>query len=380
MASFAQLAAGLELGQLESTDRGQPARRGEDPHVPNRSENSATVVGQVQISVLIPTYNDVHLLPETLDPLLRDPATGEIVVVVDGSDDGSFELLRGLAERDARVRPFHIENRGRPGARQFALEQARFETLLMLDADVIAEDGLVSGHAAWHENGARRLVAGYMPTTVPARRPGSFVLELYSKHYEIVCEDWDRDPDAIFNALWGGNISLPRAALEAAGGCDARAGVVYADDLEMGLRLRQVGLEPLFDRRLRAEHRVQRSVDGFLANHHKNGRDYVIVDRLHPEIVEFPKWRDSGAGGFLRRLARRPRGYTLVSNLGRALLWSAGRLRLWRLETRLGMLLGSVEMQRGMLEQHGSASPSAQVLERAQPVRGQPREPLIRAQ
>lgn len=334
----------------------------------------------MQISVLIPTYNDAHILPETLEPLLRDPATGEIVVVVDGSHDGSFDMLQQQSERDARVRPFHIENRGRPGARQFALEQARFDIVLMLDADVIAQDGLVSAHAAWHENGARRLVAGYMPTTVPARRPGSFVLELYSKHYEIVCQDWDRDPASILNALWGGNISLPRTALEAAGGCDARAGVVYADDLEMGLRLRRVGLEPIFDRRLRAEHRVQRSVDGFLANHHKNGRDYVIVDRLHPDIVEFPKWRDSGAGGVLRRAARRPRGYGLVSRVGRGLLWGAGRLRLWTFETRLGMLLGSVEMQRGMLEQRRSAPASAQVRERTQPVRGQAREPLVRAQ
>jgi glycosyltransferase involved in cell wall biosynthesis len=305
----------------------------------------------VAISVLIPTFNDVDTLPATLEPLLRDPATGEVVVVVDGSRDGSLQLLQGLAERDRRVRPFYIENRGRPGARQFALEQARFDTVLMLDADVIAQEGLVSGHAAWHANGAQRLVAGYMPTTVPRRRPGSVVLELYSKHYEMVCEDWDRDPHTIFNALWGGNVSLPRAALEAAGGCDAGAGVTYADDLEMGLRLRQVGLEPVFDRRLRAEHRVRRSVDGFLANHRKNGRDYVIVDRLHPGIVEFPKWRDSGAGGLLRWLARRPRGYPLVSTVGRGVLWAAGRLRLWTLEGRLGMLLGSVEMQRGMLEQ-----------------------------
>jgi glycosyltransferase involved in cell wall biosynthesis len=333
----------------------------------------------VQLSVLIPTFNDADLLPATLTPLLADPATGEIVVVVDGSEDGSFELLQRLAERDPRVRPFYIENRGRPGARQFALEQARLDTVLMLDADVIAHDGLVSGHAAWHETGPPRLVAGYMPTAVPPRRPGSFVLELYSKHYEIVCADWERDPRTIFDALWGGNVSLPRAALEAAGGCDARAGVVYADDLEMGLRLRRVGLEPTFDRRLRAEHRVQRSVDGFLANHHKNGRDYVIVDRLHPGIVEFPKWRDSGAGGRLRGLARRPRGYSVVSRLGRHALWGAGRLRLWRLEGRLGMLLGSVEMQRGMLEQSRRPRPSPQVLEGPEPVRSQAGAPLVRA-
>jgi glycosyltransferase involved in cell wall biosynthesis len=309
----------------------------------------------MQISVLIPTYNDVDVLPATLAPLLGDPAAGEIVVVVDGSDDGSFELLQGVAAREPRLRPFYIENQGRPGARQYALEQARGDVVLLLDADVIAQDGLVSGHAAHHEDGSRRLVAGYMPTSVPPRRPGSFVLELYAKHYEMVCDDWDRDPDSILKALWGGNVSLPRAALKDAGGCDGGVGVAYADDLELGLRMRTHGLEAVFDRRLRAEHRVERSVDGFLANHRKNGRDYTIVDRVHPGIVEFPKWRDAGPGGFLRRLARRPRGYAAISRPGRGALALAGALRLWTLETRLGMLLGSVEMQRGMQEQHGLA-------------------------
>src|ERR1700733_1038320 len=334
----------------------------------------------MQISVLIPTYNDVDLLPTTLAPLLRDPATGEIVVVVDVSDDGSCELLGDLAQSDARVRPFYIENRGRAGARQFALEQARFETVLMMDADVIAQDGLVSGHAAWHEPGSNRLVGGYMPTLPPGRPPGSFVLDLYSKHYETVCEDWDRDADSILKALWGGNISLPRAALEAAGGCDGRAGVVYTDDLELGLRLRGVGLEAVFDRNLRAEHRLQRGVDGFLTNHRKNGRDFVIVDQLHPGIVEFPRLRDSGVGGLLRRLARRPRGYALVSKLGRQLLSGAGRLGLWTLETRIGMLLGSVEVQCGMREQRRLPPSSPQVFEGSKPVGGQPRAPLVRAQ
>jgi glycosyltransferase involved in cell wall biosynthesis len=305
----------------------------------------------MEISVLIPTYNDEQVLPATLEPLLSDPAASEIVVVVDGSEDGSFELLQRVAARDPRVRPFYIENRGRPGARQFALEQAQFDHVLLLDADVIAHDRLVSAHAARHEREGGRLVAGYMPTTVPPRRPGSFVLELYAKHYEMVCDEWDRDPDSLLKALWGGNISLPRAALEAAGGCDGHAGVAYADDLELGLRLRAIGLEAVFDRRLRAEHRVERSVDGFLANHRKNGRDYVVVDQLHPGVVEFPQWRNSGAGGLLRRFARRPRGYGLVSRLGRSLLGLAGAARLWTLETRLGMLLGSVEMQRGMQEQ-----------------------------
>src|ERR1700727_434901 len=147
-----------------------------------------------QLSVLIPTYNDASLLPETLAPLLRDPATGEVLVVVDGSCDGSYKLLTDIARRDDRVRPFWIENRGHVGARQYGFEHARHDVLLMLDADVVASDGLVSGHAAWHERGA---------------------------------------------GLWMGNVSVGRRALLAAGGFDGGAGLRYCDDNELGLRLAQ---------------------------------------------------------------------------------------------------------------------------------------------
>jgi glycosyltransferase involved in cell wall biosynthesis len=83
----------------------------------------------MQLSVLIPTYNDAPLLAETIAPLLRDPATGEVIVVVDGSRDGSYELLLEMSRRDGRVRPLWIENRGRAGARQCALERAQHDVV-----------------------------------------------------------------------------------------------------------------------------------------------------------------------------------------------------------------------------------------------------------
>ena len=45
------------------------------------------------VSVVIPTFNRRPFLQATISPLLEDPATGESIVVVEGSYDGSIELL-----------------------------------------------------------------------------------------------------------------------------------------------------------------------------------------------------------------------------------------------------------------------------------------------
>ncbi|MBV9604671.1 MAG: glycosyltransferase [Solirubrobacterales bacterium] len=304
----------------------------------------------MQISVLIPTYNDGPLLSETLAPLLRDEATGEVVVVVDGSRDGSLELLLEIARNDDRVRPFWIENRGRAGARQFGLERVRYDVLLLLDADVVAGERLVSGHARHHADGRDRLVVGYMPPVVGPRRPGSFVVERYAHQYELAARSYEHDPSEILRRLWMGNVSVSRRALLAAGGCDAGAGIRYGEDMEMGLRLAaaEVEVEPVFDRTLLAEHRFEQTVGGFVQTSRIFGEDLVTLERLHPGQARFPVWRKRGVGAAVARFATRRRGYRALRVVTLLSLTVAGRLHLWPVERRVAALLDRLEVQRGI--------------------------------
>lgn len=304
----------------------------------------------MQLSVLIPTYNDGAILPETLAPLLADEATGEIVVVVDGAHDGAFEMLREMASHDGRVRPFWIENRGRPGARQYALEQARNDVVLMMDADVIAEPGLVSRHAAWHVDGVPRLVVGYMPPRIPPRRRESFIVERYANLYERACREFEADPAELFLHLWGGNVSVPRTSLIEIGGVDGGVGVRYMDDVELGLRLGRTDLAPVFDRSLRAEHRFEKSTDGYFRTARQYGHDVILLDGLYPGKIRVPNWGTSGKGATLRRFTRRPRAHLLVKALGRPAMAAAGLLRLWAAEEFIAVALDFVEVQQGMME------------------------------
>lgn len=310
-------------------------------------------MGLPQVSVVIPTYNDVGVLPDTLAPLLADEATAEVVVVVDGSRDGSLELLQEIERDERRLRPFWIENRGRTGAGQYALEQARHDIVLMLDADVVGEPGLVSGHARWHADGRPRLVIGYMPTPVPPPGPGSFVYERYAHQYEMACRAFERDPRNVFYRHWAGNVSCPRQVLSDAGGYDAGAPIRYMDDLEMGLRLAHTELEPVFDRSLRAEHRLERSVAGYVSTSRKYGQAIVMIDQLHPGQVHAPGWltAESGRDAAIRRFTSRPRGYALSSKAATIALEIGARLKLWHVQRRAAALIDRLETLQGVVEQ-----------------------------
>jgi glycosyltransferase involved in cell wall biosynthesis len=310
----------------------------------------------MQLSVLIPTYNDAPLLAETIAPLLRDSATGEVIVVVDGSRDGSYELLLEMARSDERVRPLWIENRGRAGARQCALDRAQHDVVLMLDADVVAAEGLVSGHARHHAGRRGLVVVGYMPPVIPARRPGSFVIERYAHQYELACQAYERDSREILRRLWMGNVSVTRSSLEAAGGCDSGAGIRYGEDMELGWRLATGNsgvdgeVDAVFDRSLRAEHRFTQTVPGFLRTSRIFGEDLVKLERLHPGRARFPGWHQRGAGALLARFVARPRGYLVLRKLGKLSLAVAGRAHLWSLEGKLGGLLDRLEVRRGIAD------------------------------
>ena len=88
------------------------------------------------ISVVIPAYNVEPDLQRCIDSILRqDHEEIEIIVADDGSDDGTLELARSLAEKDARIRVYHQQNTGRGGACNLGLSHASGAWVTFVDAD-----------------------------------------------------------------------------------------------------------------------------------------------------------------------------------------------------------------------------------------------------
>jgi dolichol-phosphate mannosyltransferase len=93
------------------------------------------------VSIVIPAYREAEnlrpLLAELRAALERVPAAAEIVIVDDGSGDGSAELLLSESRADARVRPVLLEERsGQSAALAAGLLRAGGESIVTLDADL----------------------------------------------------------------------------------------------------------------------------------------------------------------------------------------------------------------------------------------------------
>lgn len=95
------------------------------------------------LSVVVPVYNVKSYLETCVDSLLRQTlADIEIVLVDDGSTDGSGALCDELATRDARIRVVHKENGGLSSARNAGIRAARSDYIGLVDSDDYVDDDM----------------------------------------------------------------------------------------------------------------------------------------------------------------------------------------------------------------------------------------------
>lgn len=99
----------------------------------------------MKVSIIIPCYNAQTYLAACLDAVLaQDMADFEVIAVDDGSRDGTADILRAYARRDARIRPLFQENGGVSAARNLGLEHAAGEWVTFVDADDVIDADMLS--------------------------------------------------------------------------------------------------------------------------------------------------------------------------------------------------------------------------------------------
>jgi glycosyltransferase involved in cell wall biosynthesis len=106
------------------------------------------------ISIVIPCYNAAATLSRTLDSCLIQAEAAQIIVVDDGSTDGSADVVRQYAEHDGRISLLHMPaNGGAARARNWGAMHATQPVLAFIDADDEYLPGALaaaSGHLAHH--------------------------------------------------------------------------------------------------------------------------------------------------------------------------------------------------------------------------------------
>lgn len=95
-------------------------------------------------SIIIPCYNCQHFLPTSVGSVLDQTLENyELILVEDGSADGTEELCNQYADKYPQIRSFHKDNTGVSGARSFGITHALGEYLIFLDCDDTIEPWLL---------------------------------------------------------------------------------------------------------------------------------------------------------------------------------------------------------------------------------------------
>ncbi|QNU67498.1 glycosyltransferase family 2 protein [Ruminiclostridium herbifermentans] len=88
------------------------------------------------ISVIIPMYNTSQYIKQTVESVLAQTyGNFEVIIMDDGSTDNGAEIVKGLVEKDARIKYFFQSNQGVSAARNNAIEQSQGEFVAFLDSD-----------------------------------------------------------------------------------------------------------------------------------------------------------------------------------------------------------------------------------------------------
>lgn len=96
------------------------------------------------ISVIVPIYNVENYLCRSLNSIINQSFYDiEVILVDDGSTDGSGQICDDYCEKDNRIRVIHTENNGLPKARNVGLLYAKGDYLLMVDGDDVLHPHMI---------------------------------------------------------------------------------------------------------------------------------------------------------------------------------------------------------------------------------------------
>ena len=136
---------------------------------------------KVNISVIIPVYNAAGTILRAVDSiLLQEYEPIEVILVDDGSTDGSGAICDELACRDERVKVVHKPNGGVSSARNVGMDYASGEYVMFLDADDAIRYGTL---ASMYRRGSDMILAGF------AKVDGQSIVESYCPAGEMDYRD-----------------------------------------------------------------------------------------------------------------------------------------------------------------------------------------------
>lgn len=240
------------------------------------------------ITVVIPTRDRRDRLAECLESLGNQslPAKSyEIIVVDDGSTDGTGDLLEEISKNSPNIRHLSQQSGGPSKARNLGIENAGAPIILFTGDDCVADRHLLREHLRLHKKGNAVAVLGHIEwhpnlEVTPFMR---YITIDTQFSYPRIKEAAENVP---FHFFYTSNISVSKRSIEIAGAFDEEFHAAAFEDIELGYRLWRSGVRIVYNPRAVTYHHHPVDLEDYIRRQIKSGRAAAILYRKHPELAD----------------------------------------------------------------------------------------------
>ncbi len=248
-------------------------------------------MNEIEISVIIPTYNRKDVLIKCLKALFCQSYSKkyEILIIDDGSSDNTEKVVEELQKNaPIELRYFKQENKGPAAARNIGIKNANGDIILFIGDDIIASSELLEQHMLFHRKYSESVFAilGYT-TWHPEIKITPFMYWLEHGGPQFGYYKFKHEEEV--NAFWTCNISLKRDYMLKNGIFDEDFPYAAHEDTELGYRLQKKGLRTIFNKNAVTYHYHPTDIKKYCYRQKLVGRSAVILNRKYTSVFELPK-------------------------------------------------------------------------------------------
>ena len=256
----------------------------------------------IKVSVVIPTYQRCNSLKRLLTALNAQSFQQdefEVIVSIDGSDDGSREMIDNF-KAPYLLRCLWERNRGKAAACNSGIRAANSDLLIILDDDMEPSTELVGSHYAAHQNNPYVCIVGAAPIKVDPNASPTIgqIADKFNSHIEKLSRPgynlriWD---------FYGGNFSIRKSVMTESGLFDESYKSYGYEDVEFAYRLLNRGIKIIFNAHAMCIQHYNDNFKGLAYKTINSGMNAVRLVNSHPDtfselkLIEYNytgwKWR-----------------------------------------------------------------------------------------
>lgn len=236
------------------------------------------------ISIIIPSFNGINLLGDTLNSIAKNNFNMdkvEVVVCDDGSTDGTYEKYLNSKYQFSFKMIKHLKS-GQSAATNSAIKNARGEYLLFSAQDIIFDRKLISEHLTTHSDYANEeiVVLGYLPY---AKNIAISPFMFYSVNggWQFAYYQIKNHQDVPPQFLYAPNVSMKREVIMKIG-LFQESLPFGSQDTELAIRLKLSDTRIVFNANAVGYHNHIIYLNNFLSRQEKAGASVVKLSKMHP--------------------------------------------------------------------------------------------------